>query len=146
MYLNISLPNLLDLMRISYLLLTVLLAATAVNAVNAASGSIASFLLSYNISKGTVAVLTTTNVTYSGHSYTELFLNSNPYLLVNTTNKNSFTFVTGINNIESVIRNNTVATQINTLGLNNLESEVTDYLNSSAAPLNDCLQEVLQRF
>jgi hypothetical protein len=141
MYLNISLPNLLDLMRISYLLLTVLLAAIAVNAVNAASGSIASFLLSYNISKGTVAVLTTTNVTYSGHSYTELFLNSNPYLLVNTTNKNSFTFVTGINNIESVIRNNTVATQINTLGLNNLESEVTDYLNSSAAPLNDCLQE-----
>ena len=138
MYLNISLLNLLDLMRISYLLLTMLLAVTAVNA---ASGSMASFLLSYNISKGTVAVLTTTNITYSGHSYTELFLNSNPYLLVNTTNSKSFTFVTGINNIESIIRNNTVATQINTLGLNNLESEVTDYLNSSAAPLNDCLQE-----
>ena len=138
MYLNISLLNLLDLMRISYLLLTMLLAVTALNA---ASGSMASFLLSYNISKGTVAVLTTTNITYSGHSYTELFLNSNPYLLVNTTNSKSFTFVTGINNIESIIRNNTVATQINTLGLNNLESEVTDYLNSSAAPLNDCLQE-----
>ena len=125
-------------MKVSYLLLVSVFAITLVNA---ASGPMNAFLLSYNISQSTISSLTSTNMTSSGHSYTELFLNSRPYLLVNTTNKKSFSFVIGAGQIDGIIKNNTISTQINALGLNNLYSEVTDYMNSSASPLNDCLVE-----
>ena len=77
-------------MRASYLLLATLLLAVSVNA---SSNTVVSLLQSYNVSSATVNGLSSVNMTYGGGTYTELMLGTRPYLLINTTNKDSFSFV-----------------------------------------------------
>ncbi len=125
-------------MKALYLLFSMLF---AVASVHATSPAIASFLATYNISASTMASMTSVNITYTGKTYTELFLNSNPYLLINTTNPASLSFVTKTSTIASIINNNTVQARISSLGLSNIASEMTAYLSSTASSLNDCLVE-----
>lgn len=119
-------------MKISYLLLSLAMLAVSVNAT---SPQIAAFLKTYNVSSSTISSLTSTNITYQGKSYTELFLNSNLYLLVNTTNAASFSFVFNTTSIANIIRSNIIAAKINTLGIPSIRAELGAYLNSSAGPL-----------
>lgn len=125
-------------MKALYLLLSIfILAASA----NAASSSINAFLQSYNLSSSTISGLTSTNITYQGSSYTELFLNGNPYLLINTTNPSSLSFVFTTQQIANVIRNNSVQSEISNLNLPEIASEMTSFLSSSNSSLSDCLVE-----
>ena len=124
-------------MKAAYLLLSlfVLFATTS-----AASTPLASFLESYNISAATVNAFTSSNITYHSHAYTEFFLNSQPYLLVNTTAK-QYSFVIGTPSIAAVINSSVVAESISALGINAIWPAVSAYLNTSATPINDCLAE-----
>lgn len=125
-------------MKASYLLLTFCIITLSASA---SSNTIASLLQSYNVSSATIKSLSSVNLTYQGNSYSELFLNSNPYLLVNTTNPRSYAFVFNPGAIAGIIRNNTIQASIGNLGLSSIASVMSSYLNSSAAPLNDCLAE-----
>ena len=124
-------------MKSAYLLLFLFaLFATA----SAASTPFASFLESYNVSASTVNTLTSSNITYSGHTYTEFFLQSSPYLLVNTTAKTP-SFVIGTPAIASIINGSAVAESISTLGINAIWPAVSAYLNTSVGAINDCVSE-----
>ncbi len=125
-------------MKLSHLLL--LLCILTVSA-SASSNTVVSLLQSYNISSSAINSLTSVNISYRGASYTELFKGSNPYLLVNTTNPRSYSFVLSANSIAEIIRNNTIGSSIASLNLGQLAGEMTSYLSSSSAALSDCLTE-----
>ncbi len=134
-------------MRATYLLLAFMAIAFSVHAsysifsAQSPSNTIPSLLQSYNVSEPIINNLLSVNITYHSNSYTELFLNSRPYILVNVSDPHSYTFVFNTSAIASIIRNNTIQASIGALGLSAIRSNVSLYLNSSAAPLNDCLTE-----
>lgn len=122
-------------------LLVISLLFPALAAQSGINAHTATLLRTYNITNSTISQISVTNITYSGKTYSELFLNSNPYLLVNTTKSTTYSFVIGEPSIAAIITNNTIKSKISTLGLTSIAATMGLFLNSSAPAINDCLVE-----
>ncbi|MGC8479390.1 MAG: hypothetical protein ACP5M9_01845 [Candidatus Micrarchaeia archaeon] len=105
------------------------------------STQLVSLLKSYNVSNSLISSFSFVNVTYGNNNYTIVYQGSNPYFLINTSITGNYNFVLNATSISQIIKNETVQLLIKQINYNQLEQGVTAYMETSAAPLSDCIVE-----
>ncbi len=112
--------------------------ASALLGFSAATNPI-SLLNSYNVSNSITGSATFSNITYSGAAYTLVNVSGKPYFLINDSGSGSF--VLNSNDIAEIIGPSITASLSSTINLTSVSNTANAYINSSAASINDCVQE-----
>ncbi|MGC8676161.1 MAG: hypothetical protein ACP5T3_01415 [Candidatus Micrarchaeia archaeon] len=95
-------------------------------------------LVQYNISPSLIASLKPVYMNFSGTEYVVLYNGTTPYFVVNTS---SDSFVLNATSIYDIIRNYTINSALSQINFSKLGVQMHEYQDSSAGPINDCLQE-----
>ncbi len=96
-------------------------------------------LSNYNVSNSIIGSASFSNITYSGINYTLVNVSGKPYFLINKTGSGSF--VLNVNSISEIIGPSITSSLSHGINLSPIASDISTYINSSSASINDCLVE-----